>query len=34
MPVELQVGGIRRIIEPSLSAVERTALETALALDS
>jgi malate dehydrogenase len=30
MPVELQPGGIKRIIEPSLSAVERTALENAL----
>lgn len=33
MPVELQPGGIKRVVEPSLSAVERTALETALALD-
>jgi malate dehydrogenase len=30
MPVELQPGGIKRIIEPSLSSVERTALENAL----
>jgi malate dehydrogenase len=34
MPVELHPGGIKRIIEPSLSSVERTALETALALDA
>ena len=30
MPVELQPGGIKRIVEPSLSSVERTALENAL----
>lgn len=30
MPVELRPGGIKRIIEPSLSSVERTALENAL----
>jgi malate dehydrogenase len=34
MPVELQPGGIKRVVEPSLSSVERTALETALALDA
>ena len=30
MPVELQAGGLKRIVEPSLSSVERTALENAL----
>jgi malate dehydrogenase len=30
LPVELQPGGIKRTVEPSLSAVERTALENAL----
>jgi malate dehydrogenase len=30
MPVELQPGGIKRIVEPSLSSVERIALENAL----
>ena len=30
LPVELTAGGIKRILEPSLSTVERTALETAL----
>ena len=30
MPVELQAGGIKRIVEPALSSVERTALENAL----
>jgi hypothetical protein len=30
MPVELQPGGIKRIIEPALSSIERTALENAL----
>ncbi len=34
MPVELQPGGIKRILEPSLSSVERTALETSLTLDA
>jgi malate/lactate dehydrogenase len=29
MPVELKAGGIKRIIEPSLTAQERTALENA-----
>ena len=30
MPVELHPGGIRRVVQPSLTTVERTALETAI----
>ncbi|HVL68942.1 MAG TPA: hypothetical protein VM364_16925 [Vicinamibacterales bacterium] len=30
MPVELQRGGIKRVIEPALTTLERTALDTAL----
>jgi malate/lactate dehydrogenase len=29
MPVELQAGGVRRIIQPELTRLERTALENA-----
>lgn len=30
LPVELRVGGIKRVLEPSLTSLERTALENAL----